>query len=173
LKVERRQAMKQKTALEYPKSDKFKEAISWAVKRALSELKGKANRAISKESKERTMKHVKEKDFFSSDVERALSRGPRITKQLEDLRTKLATIRVAQNELTRKEFSTHRKEAILRGSLKFIDKVYPQTRAQLEEFQSEAFQDELKEIHCLAAKRQAALAEYRRDIKQAIHKFMN
>ena len=172
--------MKQKTALKYPKSDKFKEAISWAVKRALFELKGKANRAISKEShaiskesKERTMKHVKEKNLFSSDIERALSRRPRITKQLKDLRTKLATIRVAQNELTQKEFSINRKEAILRGGLKFIDKVYPQTRTQLEEFQSEAFQDELKEIHCLAAKRQAALAEYRRDIKQAIHKFMN
>jgi hypothetical protein len=172
--------MEQKTALEYPKSDKFKEAIFWAVKRALFELKCKANRAISKEShaiskesKERTVRHVKEKDFFSSDIERALSRGPRITKQLKDLRTKLAAIRVAQNELTQKEFSINRKEAILRGGLKFIDKVYAQTRAQLEEFQSEAFQDELKEIHCLAAKRQLALAEYRRDIKQAIHKFMN
>ncbi len=165
--------MKQKTALEYPKSDKFKEAISWAVKRALFELKGKTNRAISKESKEQTTKHVKEKDFFSSDIERALSRSPRITRRLKDLRAKLAAIRVAQNELARKEFSTHRKEAILRGGLKFIDKVYPQTKAHLEEFQSKAFQDELKEIHCLAAKRQAALAEYRRDIKQAIHKFMN
>ncbi len=165
--------MKQKTALEYPKSDKFKEAISWAVKRALFELKGKTNRAISKESKEQTTKDVKEKDFFSSDMERALSCRPRITERLKDLRAKLAAVRVAQNELTRKEFSTNRKEAILRGGLKFIDKVYPQTRAQLEEFQSKAFQDELKEIHCLAAKRQAALAEYRRDIKQAIHKFMN
>jgi hypothetical protein len=165
--------MKQKTALEYPKSDKFKRAISWAVKRALFELKGKTNRAISKESKEQTTKHVKEKDFFSFDIERALSRRPRITKRLKDLRAKLAAIRVAQNEVTRKEFSTDRKEAILRGGLKFIDKVYPQTRAQLEEFQSKAFQDELKEIHCLAAKRQAALAEDRRDIKQAIHKFMN
>lgn len=165
--------MKQKTALEYPKSDKFKEAISRAVKRALFELKGKTNRAISKESKEQSTKHVKEKDFFSSDIERALSRRPRITKRLNDLRAKLVAIRVAQNELTRKEFSTNRKEAILRGGLKFIDKVYPQTRAQLEEFQSKAFQDGLKEIHCLAAKRQAALAEYRRDIKQAIHKFMN
>jgi len=165
--------MKQKTALEYPKSDKFKEAISWAVKRALFELKGKTNRTISKESKEQTAKDVKEKDFFSSDTERALSRRPRITKRLKDLRAKLVAIRVAQNELTRKEFSTNRKEALLRGGLKFIDKVYPQTKAQLEEFQSKAFQDELKEIHCLAAKRQAALAEYRRDIKQAIHKFMN
>lgn len=165
--------MKQKTASEYPKSDKFKEAISWAVKRALFELKGKTNRAISKESKEQSTKHVKEKDFISFDIERALSRRPRITEQLKDLRAKLAAIRVAQNELTRNEFSTNRKEAILRGGLKFIDKVYPQTRAQLEEFQSKAFQDELKEIHCLAAKRQAALAEYRRDIKQAIHKFMN
>lgn len=165
--------MKQKTALEYPKSDKFKEAISWAVKRALFELKGKTNRTISKESKEQTAKDVKEKDFFSSDIERALSRRPRITKRLKDLRAKLVAIRVAQNELTRKEFSTNRKEALLRGGLKFIDKVYPQTKAQLEEFQSKAFQDELKEIHCLAAKRQAALAEYRRDIKQAIHKFMN
>jgi hypothetical protein len=165
--------MKQKTALEYPKSDKFKEAISGAIKRALFELKGKTNRAISKESKEQTTKHVKEKDFFSSDIERALSRRPRITNRLKDLRAKLAAIRVAQNELTRKEFSTNRKEAILRGGLKFIDKVYPQTKAQLEEFQSKAFQDGLKEIHCLAAKHQAALAEYRRDIKQAIHKFMN
>jgi hypothetical protein len=165
--------MKQKTDLEYPKSDKFKEAISWAVKRALFELKGKTNRAISKELKEQTTKHEKEKDFFSSDIERGLSRRLRITTRLKDLRAKLAAIRVAQNELTRKEFSTNRKEAILRGSLKFIDKVDPQTRAQLEEFQSKVFQDEIKEIHCLAAKRQAALAEYRRDIKQAIHKFMN
>jgi len=165
--------MKQKTALEYPKSDKFKEAISRAVKRALFELKGKTNRTIPEESKEQTAKDVKEKDFFSSDIERALSRRPRITKRLNDLRAKLVAIRVAQNELTRKEFSTNRKEAILRGGLKFIDKVYPQTRTQLEEFQSKAFQDELKEIHCLAAKRQAALAEYRRDLKQAIHKFMN
>jgi hypothetical protein len=172
--------MKQKTALESPQGDKFKEAISSAVKRALFELKGKANRAISKESraiskesKEQITKHLKEKDFLSSDIERALSRSPRITKRLKDLRAKLATIRVAQNELARKEFSTNRKEAILKGGLKFIDKVYPQTRAQLEEFQSKAFQDELKEIHGLAAKRQAALAEYRRDIKQAIHKFMN
>jgi len=165
--------MNQKTVLEYPKSDKFKEAISWAVKRALFELKGKTNRAISKESKEQTTKHIKEEGFFSSDIERALSRSLRITKRLKDLRAKLAAVRVAQNELARKEFSTNRKEAILRGSLKFIDKVDPQTRAQLEEFQSKAFQDEIKEIHCLAAKRQAALAEYRRDIKQAIHKFLN
>jgi len=165
--------MKQTTALEYPKGDKFKEAISWAIKRALFELKSKTNRAISKESKEQATKHVKEKDFFSSDIEKALSRRPRIAERLKDLRATLAAIRVAQNELTRMEFSTNRKEAILRGGLKFIDKVYPQTRAQLEEFQSKAFQDELKEIHCLAAKRQAALAEYRRDIKQAIHKFMN
>jgi len=165
--------MKQKTALEYPKSDRFKEAISWAVKRALFELKGKTNRAILKELTEQTTKHAKEEDFFSSDIERALSRRLRITKRLKDLRAKLAAISVAQNELTRKEFSTNRKEAILRASLKFIDKVDPQTRAQLEEFQSKAFQDEIKEIHCLAAKRQAALAEYRRDIKQAIHKFLN
>jgi len=165
--------MKQKMALEYPKRDKFKEGISWAVKRALFELKGKTNLTISKELKEQTTKYVKEKDFFSSDIERALSRRLRITERLKDLRAKLAAIRVVQNELTRKEFSANRKEAILRGSLKFIDKVDQQTRVQLEEFQSKVFQDEIKEIHCLAAKRQAALAEYRRDIKQAIHKFIN
>ncbi len=56
--------MKQKTALEFPKSDKFKEAISGAVKRALFELKGKTNRAILKESMEQTTKHIKEKDFL-------------------------------------------------------------------------------------------------------------
>jgi hypothetical protein len=171
--VARRQAMKQKTALEYPKSDKFKKGISWAVKRALFGLKGKTNLAISKESTEQTTIHIKEKDLFSFDIEKALSGRPGITKRLRDLRAKSAAIGVEQNEIALKEFSTNRKESILRGGLKFIDRVYPQTRAQLEEFQSKEFQDKLKEIHCLAAKHQAALAEYRRDINQAIQKLMN